>query len=114
MTDPISMTNKHGEGVYKWKSGSYYKGSFYNDQRHGYGEMFWIDGSSYKGQWEQGAQKGEGKMTYAESVPYHKQPEPSAMEKGLNSEASYTSGRQYIDPDTDKSNNKALSYQFSL
>ena len=55
---------KHGEGIYKWKSGSLYKGNFYNDQRDGYGEMFWIDGSSYKGQWEKGAQRGEGLMSY--------------------------------------------------
>ena len=59
---------KHGEGSYKWKSGSYYKGSFYNDQRHGYGEMYWVDGSSYKGHWELGAQKGEGIMTYADGT----------------------------------------------
>jgi hypothetical protein len=59
---------KHGDGLYKWRSGSHYKGSFYNDQRDGYGEMFWIDGSSYKGQWEKGAQKGEGIMTYPDGT----------------------------------------------
>jgi hypothetical protein len=59
---------KHGDGLYKWRSGSHYKGSFYNDQRDGYGDMFWIDASSYKGQWEKGAQKGEGIMTYPDGT----------------------------------------------
>ena len=109
MKESILMINKHGEGTYSWKSGSYYKGSFYNDQRHGYGEMFWIDGSSYKGQWEKGSQKGEGVMTYADGtikrgttgtfrslnnkefhIPQSHQPNFNKAEKEIYSELSYS------------------------
>lgn len=31
---------KHGEGIFIWPSGNFYKGTFLNDFRHGYGEMY--------------------------------------------------------------------------
>jgi hypothetical protein len=48
--------------VYKWKSGNFYRGNFFNDQRQGNGEMYWQDGSYYRGQWVQGMQNGEGEL----------------------------------------------------
>lgn len=40
---------KHGQGEFKWASGGYYKGAYFEDLKMGYGEMYWADGSIYRG-----------------------------------------------------------------
>ena len=40
---------KHGQGEFRWASGGYYIGGYFNDIKNGYGEMNWADGSIYRG-----------------------------------------------------------------
>lgn len=34
----------HGEGVYKWKDGRKYVGSYEFDKKSGFGKYYWNDG----------------------------------------------------------------------
>lgn len=44
----------NGKGVFKWKTGRYYKGEYKDDLKHGYGELYSINGKVYKGNWDNG------------------------------------------------------------
>ena len=56
----------HGQGMYTWRDGRKYDGSYLMDKKHGYGVYFWADGRKYEGQWENGKQHGEGRYTSAD------------------------------------------------
>lgn len=47
-----------GTGVYKWRDGKQYEGSFDRDNKHGFGVFRWPDGRCYKGYWKKGKQHG--------------------------------------------------------
>jgi hypothetical protein len=34
----------HGRGIYTWRDGRRYEGSYLNDRKHGYGVYTWADG----------------------------------------------------------------------
>lgn len=77
----------HGEGLYTWKmggkylgtfvknaisgfgqrvysSGNLYKGEFVSGKKHGKGEMFYKNGDHYEGAWDEDFLHGEGKYTW--------------------------------------------------
>ena len=45
---------KHGQGAFRWSTGSRYVGHYKEDQKRGYGEMYWSDGTIYRGYWDLG------------------------------------------------------------
>jgi len=80
---------RHGQGVYTWKHGETFDGTFYNGspsygtktyvdkgkgarytgnfenwQKSGQGTYFWKNGNKYVGQWQKGKQHGQGIKTY--------------------------------------------------
>ena len=61
--------NMHGKGIYTWKDGRKYEGSYLliivlgeytMDKKHGKGAYTWADGRKYDGMWYNGKQHGEG------------------------------------------------------
>ncbi|MEL7122001.1 MAG: caspase family protein [Bacteroidota bacterium] len=54
-----------GEGVYVFKSGAIYSGSFLNGEIHGSGVCIYPDGSKYEGEWKNRFYHGNGTLTYA-------------------------------------------------
>ena len=44
----------HGYGVYTWKDGRKYEGTYLFDKKHGYGIYTWADGRKFEGCWEDG------------------------------------------------------------
>lgn len=51
----------HGKGIYTWKDGRSYEGTYYNDKKHGFGIYKWADRRSYEGMWMESKQHGKGK-----------------------------------------------------
>ena len=41
----------HGKGVYSWKDGRKYEGTYENDKKNGFGIYIWPDGRKYEGNW---------------------------------------------------------------
>lgn len=54
----------HGEGVYKWKDGRKYVGSYQNDKKNGFGKYYWNDGRIFEGEWRNGKRNGKGRILY--------------------------------------------------
>ena len=50
----------HGQGMYQWPDGRFYKGSFEKDKKHGYGIYSFPDKRCYKGEFKNGLQHGQG------------------------------------------------------
>ena len=44
----------NGKGVFIWKDGRKYEGSYVQDKKEGYGIFHWPDGRIYKGMWKGG------------------------------------------------------------
>ncbi len=49
-----------GSGIYRWKNGDMYEGTFKNGMRNGFGTMAYSDGERYSGQWKSNKQSGTG------------------------------------------------------
>ena len=50
---------KSGEGVYRWKNGDKFEGTFYDDEFDGKGCCSWADGLKAEGEWLRGKMNGE-------------------------------------------------------
>ncbi len=50
----------HGEGVFRWRSGSTYDGQFENGKRSGLGVMSYANGAKYDGLWQNDKKQGLG------------------------------------------------------
>lgn len=57
----------HGFGVYKWKDGRKYEGTYKMNKKQGHGCYTYSDGSKYKGEWVDGIQHGEGSIIDSDS-----------------------------------------------
>ena len=55
----------HGEGVYKFASGSVYEGALRDNLFHGKGVYLYADGAKYSGEWENNKMHGQGEYTDA-------------------------------------------------
>lgn len=44
----------HGFGIYTWKDGRRYEGSYNLNKKHGKGTYTYSDGSKYSGEWVEG------------------------------------------------------------
>ena len=62
----LSGDCKNGDGVYQYKSGAKYTGSFQNGEIHGVGKCEYSDGSVYRGQWEHRYPHGRGVKVFAD------------------------------------------------
>jgi len=71
---PLGCTGNcaDGFGVYKFDTGSIYKGDFYNNTYHGNGTFKYNNGSVYVGQWTNGTSTGKGTYTFGEFTDYYK------------------------------------------
>jgi hypothetical protein len=54
----------NGFGVYRWKDGRYFKGTYVLDKKSGQGIYRWTDGRVYSGEWLVGKQHGVGCIFY--------------------------------------------------
>ena len=54
----------NGFGVWEWKSGSTYMGSFKDGNRHGYGYFLFKNGDKYIGNWDKNIREGYGVYYY--------------------------------------------------
>lgn len=57
---------KDGYGRYEWQDGECYVGNWKNDEEHGHGIYKWSTGDIYNGQWNYGKKHGVGKHTWGE------------------------------------------------
>ena len=55
----------HGEGVFSWKDGREFRGTYIRDKKEGFGTFEWPDGRTYQGMWANGKQHGKGIYTNA-------------------------------------------------
>ena len=76
----------HGDGVYKFASGSVYEGAFRENMFHGKGVYLYADGAKYVGQWENNKMHGQGEYTDAAGVIWS-----GTFFNGL-----YDSGKTYV------------------
>lgn len=60
----------NGKGIFKYKSGAVYTGSFRKGTRHGYGTLKFSDGKIYQGNWVRNHREGKGKLTFASGNVY--------------------------------------------
>jgi len=44
----------HGYGLFTWKDGREFRGTYVKDKKNGYGEFDWPDGKKYRGDWKDG------------------------------------------------------------
>ena len=49
-----------GYGVYYWKSGAKYEGTFMDGMKHGHGTHYKLDGDKYVGEWQFDSRSGRG------------------------------------------------------
>ena len=49
-----------GDGIYRYKSGAIYSGSWKNNLHHGLGRYSFFDGCVYEGEWLEHKMNGEG------------------------------------------------------
>jgi hypothetical protein len=61
---------RHGYGICKFTTGGYYKGEFKDDLRHGSGYHQSSSGWSYKGSWKDDKRDGHGVMEYPNGDRY--------------------------------------------
>ncbi|CAD8092861.1 unnamed protein product [Paramecium sonneborni] len=61
---------RHGKGIYTWKDGTKYEGSFENDQINGFGIMEFADSRKYKGEWVNGEMEGFGQFIWPNLEEY--------------------------------------------
>lgn len=61
---------KHGDGMYTFANGNYFKGGFVGDKRHGEGKYVWTCGDSYEGGWRDGHMEGKGTTLYSNGNRY--------------------------------------------
>ena len=61
---------KHGTGIYFYKSGDIYFGNFLNGDNTGSGMFLWSTGDSYSGQMENGRRNGEGVLKWSDGESY--------------------------------------------
>ncbi len=59
-----------GEGIFKWKDGSMYKGNFYKGNINGNGIFNWQDGRIYKGEFLNGEIEGKGEFIWPNNHKY--------------------------------------------
>jgi len=64
----ISGNCSNGYGVFRWKDGQKYVGTFKSGQRHGKGTNFWSDKRKYEGTWINGKMHGYGIETKDGSI----------------------------------------------
>ena len=50
----------NGQGVYYFKSGGFYNGTWLNDERSGQGERLYSNGDKYSGEWKDDNLNGQG------------------------------------------------------
>ena len=58
---------RNGKGVFTYRSGEVYSGSWLNDKRNGKGKLIWKNGNVYDGGWLDDKRRGKGKVTYKSS-----------------------------------------------
>jgi hypothetical protein len=58
--DDLELPAQVNNGLYRYKSGSVYKGEWRNRKREGYGEMIWSETRGYQGHWVQNWPEGQG------------------------------------------------------
>ena len=59
-----------GEGIFKWKDGSMYKGNFNKGNINGNGIFNWQDGRIYKGEFLNGEIEGKGEFIWPNNHKY--------------------------------------------
>lgn len=58
----------NGVGIYKWKDGRVYKGSYKDDKKENFGVYIKSDGKKYEGEWLNGSQNGVGRYKKNEGI----------------------------------------------
>ena len=57
----VYLYNKStGYGIYYWKSGAKYEGTFMDGMKHGHGTHYKLDGDKYVGEWQFDSRSGRG------------------------------------------------------
>lgn len=57
-------------GIYKWRNGSLYRGSFLNNKMHGKGEWISNKGDRYIGDYREGMKEGRGTYLWSNGAVY--------------------------------------------
>lgn len=60
----------NGYGIYTWRNGDYYEGSFKFGKKNGEGKYYWSDGASFKGRWLNDKENGPGLMIWSDGGSY--------------------------------------------
>lgn len=61
---------RHGKGIFQFKNGARYEGTWKNGLKHGTGKFNYPDGSWYWGCWKENKKRGFGKYCYANGDVY--------------------------------------------
>lgn len=60
----------NGTGVFVWRSGSVFNGTWKDGERHGMGIQTWTDGRVYTGAWKMGLRSGRGTHLFSSGDKY--------------------------------------------
>ena len=61
---------RHGQGIYTWRDGTVYSGTWHRDLEHGCGEKRYANGDKYSGSWKNGMYDGQGTYTWRDGSSY--------------------------------------------